>query len=596
MGRVVSEARTHRRRLSAAVLIVFAVVAVFSIRLVDIQIVNADTLKTAAVKNYTTATLWGTRGDIVDAKGTVLATSVDRFDITAAPVNADPAGFDRRVEVNGELTREHVSVAQALEEISAITGADIDEMTSALTDDPNAPWALLVKGIKLEQFQQVVALRIPWVYNEPRPARSYPNGAIAGNLVGLMGTDGPLSGTEYQWNECLAGQNGEMRYTFSKDYVRMPGSEVIETPAVDGGTVHLTIDADLQWFAQQALAEKGTELGAQWGTAFVVEVKTGKIRAAADWPSVDPNDLNSVGPEDSGARSFTAPYEPGSTIKTATVAALLDAGKLTAGTHFTIPAGYTIPEANFTIRDSVLHGGGLHYTTAGVLVESSNIGIAQMTELMPLAQRIEYLKKFGFGNGTSGADFLGEDSGFVRSVDENDVITSITQQFGQGMTATSAQVVSLYQTIANGGVRIPLTLVEGCELPDGSYTDVPRKEGTRVVSQSAADTTMTMLEGVTTQYHLASVLAVPGYRIAAKSGTAEVADGNGYGSERIVSIAGAFPVDDPQFAVVVTFAKPVTMRTSAAAAPTFNAIVKQVIKTYRVTPSTVPAPKNPLYW
>lgn len=589
------DARTNRRRLVVAVLAIFAIVIVFSIRLVDIQVVRADSLKTVAGTNFRTDTLWGTRGSIVDANGTVLATSVDRFNITAAPVNVHPAGFERRVEVDGTRKLVRVSVMEALQEISDITGADVQEMYTALTRDPDAQWALLVKGIKLDAFRAVVALRIPWIYSEPQPARSYPNGAIAGNLVGLMGTDGPLSGTEYRWNECLASHNGQVSYAVSEDGVRMPGSEVVETPAVDGGTVHLTIDADLQWYTQQALAEQGTAIGADWGTAFVVDVKTGKIRAAADWPTVDPNDLNSAGADDSGARSFTAPYEPGSTIKTATVAALLDAGKISADTRFTIPSGYTIPGVGFTIRDSVLHGGGLRYTTAGVLVESSNIGIAQMTELMSLEERIRYLHAFGFGNGTTGADFLGEDEGFVRPA-PSDPITSVTQQFGQGMTATSAQVASLYQTIANGGVRMPLTLVEGCEKPDGSYTDVPDGEGTRVVSEYAADTTMRILEGVTTQYHLACVLAVPGYRIAAKSGTAEVADGDGYGSERIVSIAGAFPVDDPQFAIVVTFAKPVTMRTSAAAAPTFNAIVKQVIKTYRVTPSTEPAPENPLTW
>jgi cell division protein FtsI (penicillin-binding protein 3) len=590
----VIDARRNRRRLAVAVLAVFAIVVVFSIRLIDIQVVRADDLKSVAGTNYRTDTLWGTRGSIVDENGTVLATSVDRFNITAAPINVDLEGFERRVSGEGKRTV-HVSVMEALQEIADITGADVQQMYTTLTADPDAQWALLVKGIKLDAFRAVVDLRIPWVYSEPQPARSYPNGAIAGNLVGLMGTDGPLSGTEFQWNDCLASDNGQVSYAVSEDGVRMPGSEVVEDAAVDGGTVHLTIDADLQWFVQQALAEQGSAIGAQWGTAFVVDVKTGKIRAAADWPTVDPNDLNSAGADDSGARSFTAPYEPGSVIKTATVASLLDAGKLSASTRFEIPAGYTIPGVGFTIRDSVLHGGGLHYTTAGVLVESSNIGIAQMTELMPLQQRIDYLHKFGFGSGTSGADFLGEDEGYVRPA-PSDVITSITQQFGQGMTATSAQVASLYQTVANGGVRMPLTLVEGCEKPDGSYTDVPDPQGTRVVSEYAADTTMLMLEGVTTQYHLANVLAVPGYRIAAKSGTAEVADGDGYGSDRIVSIAGAFPVDDPQYAIVVTFAKPVTMKTSAAAAPTFNAIVKQVIKTYRVTPSTVPAPDNPLFW
>lgn len=589
------DARRNRRRLAVAVLAVFAIVVVFSIRLIDIQVVRADALKTVAGTNYRTDTLWGTRGSIVDEKGAVLATSVDRFNITAAPINVDLEGFERRVEVDGKKSTVHVSVTEALQEISDITGTDVQQMYAALTADRHAQWALLVKSIKLDAFQAVVDLRIPWVYSEPQPARSYPNGAIAGNLVGLMGTDGPLSGTEYQWNDCLASDNGEVSYAVSEDGVRMPGSELVEHPAVDGGTVHLTIDSDLQWFAQQALAEQGTAIGAQWATAMVVEIGTGKIRAAADWPSVDPNDLNSVSAEDSGARSFTAPFEPGSIIKPATVASLLDAGKLTPSTPFTVPAGYTIPGVGFTIRDSVGHG-ELHYTTAGILVNSSNIGIAQMTELMPLAQRIDYLKAFGFGSETSGAGFLGEDDGLVRSVGQSDRITSVTQQFGQGMTATSAQLVSMYQTLGNGGVRVPLTLVEGCEKPDGSYTGAPAAQGTRVVSETAADQTILMMEGVTTQYHLARVLAVPGYRIAAKTGTAEVADGNGYGSDRIVSIAGVFPVDDPQFAIVVTFAKPVTMKTSAAAAPTFNAIVKQVIKTYRVTPSTVPAPENPLAW
>jgi len=412
-----------------------------------------------------------------------------------------------------------------------------------------------------------------------------------------MGTDGPLSGTEYQWNQCLASENGEVSYAVSEDGVRMPGSEVVEQPAIDGGTVHLTIDSDLEWFAQQALAEQGTAIGAQWGTAFVVEVKTGKIRAAADWPSIDPNDLNSASADDSGARSFTAPYEPGSVIKPATVASLLDAGKLTRTTPFTVHASYHIPGTHATITDSFWHG-DVNYTTAGILVNSSNIGIAQMTELMPLEQRIAYLKKFGFGTEGSGAGFLGEDQnrGFVRSVSESDPVTSVTQQFGQGMTATSAQVASMYQTLANHGVRIPLTLVEGCEKPDGSYTDVPDPQGTRVVSTQAADDVVTMLEGMTTQHPFAAQLAVPGYRIAAKSGTAQVANGNGYGSDRIVSMAGMFPVDDPQYAIVVTFAKPVTIKSSSAAVPTFNAIVKQVIKTYRVTPSTVPAPDNPLTW
>jgi len=592
----VIEARRSRRRLTVAVLAVLAILATFSVRLIDIQVVRAETYSAAVDSNFYTATLWGTRGSIVDANGTVLATSVDRFNITAAPVNVKMEGFTRRVEVDGVRQTVRVSVMDALQEISdAVGGADVQAMYAALTDDPTSPFAYLVRGVKLDEFQRVLDLHIPWVYTQVQPARSYPNGAIAGNLVGLMGTDGPLSGTEYRWNDCLASENGTVGYAMSRDGVRMPGSEVVEQPAVDGGTVHLTIDADLQWFAQQSLAEQGTAIGAEWATAFVVDVKTGKIRVAADWPTVDPNDLDSAAPEDAGARSFTAPYEPGSVIKTATVASLIDAGKLDARTRFTVHAGYTIPGTKYTITDSFWHG-DLAYTTAGILVNSSNIGIAQMTELMPLDERTAYLTRFGFGSETSGADFLAEDTGFVRDPADSDAVTSVTQQFGQGMTATSAQVASLYQTIANHGVRIPLTLVEGCEMPDGSYSYVADPQQTRVVSRDAADSTMLMLEGMTTQHPYASQLAIPGYRIAAKSGTAQVASGGGYGSDRIVSMAGAFPVDDPQYVVVVTFAKPVTMKSSSAAIPTFNAIMKQVIKTYRVTPSTVPAPENPLTW
>lgn len=588
-------ARGTRRRLSLAIVVVFVIIGVFSVRLIDIQVVRADALSDVAGGNYREATTWGTRGSIVDANGTVLASSVDRFNITAAPDLVDPAGFQRVTEVDGTKTREDVSFQQAVTEIAEVTGADPAQLTTALTADPEARFVYLVKAVKLDVFQAVHDLDIPWVYSEPQPARSYPNGAIAGNIVGLMGTDGALSGTELKWNECLASSNGTTSYAVSQDGVRMPGSEVVETPAVNGGTVHLTIDSDLQWFAQQAIAEQGSAIGARWGTAMVVEIKTGKIVAVADWPTIDPNDLSSAKAEDAGARSFTAPYEPGSLIKSATIAGMLDAGKLNATTPFTVPSAYTngLP-AGAVIHDSWGHG-TLNYTTAGILVNSSNIGIGQISELMPLQQRIDYLKAFGFGS-TTGADFLAEDKGYVRPAAESDSITSVTQQFGQGMTATSAQVMSMYQTIGNHGVRIPLTLVEGCESPDGTYTDVPDPQGTRVVSEYAADTTVNILENVVTNYHLGPTLAVPGYRIAAKSGTAEVASNGRYTSDRIVSVAGMLPADDPQYAIDVTFAFPTTIKSSRAAAPTFNALAKQVIKTFRIPPSTEPAPSIPLTW
>ena len=168
--------------------------------------------------------------------------------------------------------------------------------------------------------------------------------------------------------------------------------------------------------------------------------------------------------------------------------------------------------------------------------------------------------------------------------------------FGQGMTATSAQVASAYQALANGGARTPLTLVTGCEHPDGTTSHLPPTESARAVSESAARTTLSMLEMAVTDGALASRLQVPGYRVAAKTGTGEVAENGRYGDERVVSVAGVAPVDDPEFVVVVTYGKPDTMRTSAAAAPTFQSIMTHVLGTHRVPPSTEPATRHALTW
>ena len=192
--------------------------------------------------------------------------------------------------------------------------------------------------------------------------------------------------------------------------------------------------------------------------------------------------------------------------------------------------------------------------------------------------------------------FNGESPGSVLPVDQTDSITNLTQQFGQGMSATSAQVAALYQTIGNGGVRMPLTLVDGCEWSDGTWTEKPSTQGTRVVSEYAADTTVQMMEMTAQEGLVKDLIKIPGYRVAAKTGTAEIAENGRYGANRIVSVAGLIPAGDPQYAIVVSFTKPDTMRTSAAAAPAFNAIMKQVIKTFRITPQTKGAPSIPTNW
>jgi cell division protein FtsI (penicillin-binding protein 3) len=589
---VIINARGSRRRLALTVLTVFAIVAVFVVRLVDIQLVRAAELTADAEERRTLpVTTYGIRGSIVDANGVVLADSVERFDITASPKNAD---LDTTWMTRDDV-RTEVPTFEAIQAIADLTGVDPNAIYQALAADRESNFAYLARTVPLDVFKKVRALQIPWVYSELHPARTYPSGAIAGNLVGFIGTDGPLAGTELKQDECLAATNGQSTYESSADGVRLPGSTIVQQEAKDGGTIHLTIDADLQWYAQQIIAQQGAELGADWATAMIVEVKTGRIVAGADWPTVDPNDLDSVGNEDRGARIFASPFEPGSIIKPATFASLLDQGVITPATQVMVPGVYTegLPEGA-SLKDSWAHG-DLPLTATGILMNSSNIGTAILAQKLSKQERHDYLEAFGFNSDTA-VDFLGESSGSVLPMDQTDAITNLTQQFGQGMSATSAQIASMYQTIGNGGVHLPLTLIEGCEHTDGTWTQQPSTQGTRVVSESAADTTVQMMEVTAAEGALKNVLAIPGYRVAAKTGTAEVAENGAYGSDRIVSVAGLVPAGDPQYAIVVTFAKPDTMRTSAAAAPAFNAIMKQVIKTFRITPQTDGAPSLPTVW
>ncbi len=589
-----TDERRARRRVTAAVLIMAIVLGGFVVRLVDIQVVRAEQLSDESeARRSIPSPLYGARGDIVDANGVVLADSVYRYDITVSPRFV---GDYRLVDPETGSLSEH-TVTEALESIAALVGADPLTLRAGidaeLAIDPDDDHSYLARRVTTEVFQAIQALRVPWVYFERQPSRTYPNGQVAGNLVGFLGTDGPQTGLEFRLNDCLDATHGSSTYERGADGVRLPGTTVVQQEAIDGGTLKLTIDADVQWFAQQTIAEQATAIGADWATAWVVRVDNGHIIAAADWPTVDPNDVNGTDPENLGSRSFSSPFEPGSVFKAMTFAALLDAGVTSPGEQVAVP-GRLSTIAGYSITDAWRHG-GLQLTSTGILMNSSNIGTSLLSSRLSDQQRHDYLQRFGIGEQTA-VDFLGESSGRLQEASTIDGHSALTQMFGQGVTVTSAQLASAYQALANGGVRTPLTLVSGCEHSDGTVSQLPAGEAVRAVSETAADTTIAMLESVATDSSIASLVSIPGYRVAAKTGTAEVAENGRYTDERIISVAGIAPADNPQFVVVVTYGRPDTMKTSSTAAPSFRSIMTQVLKTFRVEPSTQPAPRLPTSW
>lgn len=574
--------RTRRggRRFGVAIALVIVVVVAFSVRLVDIQIVSASTLtQEAKDRRAFQVPVYGTRGDIIDRNGSVLADSVERYDITASPKVA--LGF---TEMNG-------SVEQALAGIAAVTGQDPIAMMAVLQEDPSSDYAVLSKGLTLEQFQAVDALGIPWAYAVRVQGRTYPNGAVAGNLIGFVGTDEPLAGLERSENSCLAAQDGVLSYERSEDGVRIPDTEVTEEPAVDGGTLQLTIDRDLQWYLQESVAKAAANFGATWGSAAVVRISDGAIMALTDWPALDPNDFENADPGVTGSHAFAIPYEPGSIMKPINAAIAIDLGTVTPNTQLDAPYAKDFGEAG-RITDATWHDP--HLTVTGSLVESSNTGTSGIADTMPNEPRYDYLRAFGFGK-VSEVDFTGESGGYLPELQDWDSRTRLVMGYGQAMSTTILQMASAYQVIGNDGVRMPLKLVQSCTLPDGSVVTPDIGEPVQVIRPETAAQTRNMLEMVFLHNGVTDSLAIPGYRLGVKSGTAEVSENGEYGNKTVISYAGLVPIDRPEYSIVVSLGVP-WAAFSSNLAPYWRVVASQVITMFHVQPSTGSATELPTTW
>jgi len=235
----------------------------------------------------------------------------------------------------------------------------------------------------------------------------------------------------------------------------------------------------------------------------------------------------------------------------------------------------------------------LNYTLTGALIDSSNVALSKFGEMLSADTRHAYLQRFGVGQGTA-INWPQEPQGVLHPTSEWDNQTFYATTFGQGYTMTSPQVASAYQALANGGLKMPLSIVESCTLADGTVVEPDLPEPEQVVSKEAADAVTLMLENVAVQAQMADYIAVDGYRIAAKTGTAQVAGENGYkAGVYFTSLIGIVPADDPQYVVLTTLDEPTTIRSSAANRQAFQKAVTQVLKNYRVLPSDSQTPILP---
>lgn len=579
---------THRslsRRLGVFALILVAMVVGLGIRLVDFQVVRAAEIREESFNSRSiTQTLPALRGQIHDSSGQVLARTVFRYDVNAAPKNVGSV-FKTVDGVRTERT-----VEQIVAELAPLIELSTQELTLLLAGD--SEYSSLAKKVDAETYNAIRELSIPWIYFDTFADRLYPNGAVAGNVIGFVGSDGaPLAGLERQYNTCLAGIDGQETFERSAEGVRIPTSNVTTQPTQNGDTLNLAIDANLQFFAQQVLADTVNNLGAQWASAVVVEVETGKLLAAAEAPSVDPNDPAASNANNRGSKIFQAAFEPGSIMKALTTAMVLDTKTANAYDTVRAPDYMKLDFAGGWIKDSFGHE-PFNLTLGGVLRYSSNTGMSSFGVKIDKETRYNYLQKFGFGS-VSPLRFEGESSGILHNYKDWDKMTNYATTYGQGISVTGIQMAYAYQAMANEGVRLDPILVENCTADDGSIIYQPKQNATRVVSKETAKLNLNLMEKVVEFGGVGRNAQIDGYRVAGKTGTAQIKDGSGYGSQFAISFYGLAPAENPKFIVGITIYKAVGVSNSLQATFPFKAIMQQALKTYRVPPSTTKSPDLP---
>lgn len=571
-----TERRGPNLRLRMGIIAALSILAllVTSVRLVSIQGMDSMQLAEKALSNrLVTHTLPADRGQILASDGTVLADSVSRYQLVVDQENV------AQYKVDGKL----VGAWGAAEALAKPLHTDPGVLYPKLVGDKR--WNPVAKGLTSETWREVQKLEILGVSAEEYSVRSYPSGGVAGNLVGFLSSDGTAqAGLEQSYDKQLSGRDGQQQYERGARGEIIPLGDNNIKDAVDGEGLQTTIDPDIQYYAQQAIEEQRKKHKAESATIVIKEVKTGRIITAADAPTVDPNSPGKVDAVDRGSRIFTDVFEPGSTAKMVTAAALLDQGEVTPEQEFTVPYKWKAPNDE-EFRDSHEHPDE-KLTFAGILAQSSNTGTILAGQKLTEAQRYGYMKKFGFGS-TSGIGFPAETGGILHPYKDWDGRTKYTVMFGQGVAANALQTTDVIATIANGGVHVPSTLVDSMISPSGRAIPAPKTSNQRVISDKAADETLRILEGVVAEGTGKSA-AVSGYRVAGKTGTAQApaAEGGGYDGYT-ASFVGVLPAEDPELAISVTLQRPRNgYYGGQAAAPVFSDVAGFAMRHLKIPPST----------
>ncbi|HEX2895970.1 MAG TPA: penicillin-binding protein 2 [Marmoricola sp.] len=575
-------------RLRVGLIVIAMVISVFGARLVQLQGLDPKAYAAKAnAEGLVSIPLPATRGAILDRNGAPLAESVSGLMIVGDPTRTDAHAEDiARILA----TRLHL---------------DYFDLLSRLRKDPSKPGARFAyvarrvpATLAREAVSEVEKAGFKGLDTRVDPVRDYPGGDVAANLVGYMKADGQADtggGLERSFDTMLAGKDGQETYEVGGGN-RIPLGENTEVKPVNGKNLSLTIDRDVQWYAQRVLRTAVQGANAESGAAVALDSRTGDILALADYPTFDANAPGQAKDADLGSRALSDVYEPGSVAKVLTMAGLIDEGKVSPRTKVKVPKD--LPVADRVIHDYFPHD-TLRLTLAGVIAKSSNIGTVLAARQYQQGELWKYMDAFGLGHRTD-VGLPGETRGLLPSPPWSE-LTQATASFGQGISVNALQMATAVNAIANGGELITPSLIKGRAVTStGQVVGTDTATRRRVVSQQAAEKVSRMMEMVTTEgAGTAPGAGIAGYRVAGKTGTAQQAGATCkcYDGSLAVSFAGFAPADNPRFTVYVVIQKPQGSASGGGTAgPVFRKILAYLLQKYAVPPTNTPPARLPVEW
>jgi cell division protein FtsI (penicillin-binding protein 3) len=567
-----------KSRIKILIIGVFMIFVLLALQLVRVQVIQASEYQSKAANEMeSTRTTPAPRGEITDINGVAFARSVSAITIVVDQTQiTDPARVANFVAP---------ILGLPVEEVQAnITGTR--RYSIVLKNGRPAQWDLLTKEIyeyNKALTNEQLDKRIIGFFPERSFIREYPSGSLISSLVGFVRADGiGATGLESSLNSVITGTDG--RYSFANGYgAEIPGSQREIVAAKAGTTVRLTIDRDVQWVAAKAIAEAVKSSRAASGSVIVMDPRTGEIVAHATAPTFDPNNTKNVDLNLMRNPSVQDVYEPGSTGKVMTLAAALEEKTVAPTTVFAVP--YKLKRGGSTFKDHDKHP-VQQLTTSGILAVSSNTGTIKIGETISNEKLYSYLTKFGVGIKT-GSGLPGESAGLMPKVENWSGTTAPTVAFGQGYSVTAMQATSVFATIANNGVRVSPTVIAGTQDASGHFTPAANRTTTRVVSEDTARELRLMMESVVSPTGTAPSAAIPGYRVAGKTGTAwRYNDKTGGYSGYTASFIGFAPADAPRYVINVTIQDPHNgYYGGLLGGPVFKKVMTFVLQTKHVAPT-----------